>query len=270
MKIISLLFVACLLLIACKEERKDPQPVIHDTIPISEETGRLMNYPVPFKEVLKVHGGMDRWNDMKNLCFEIPRQNGTETHTISLPDRRTKIESEQWSMGFDGTNVWLLQNQEEAYKGDPGFYYNLMFYFYAMPFVLADEGINYATVKGTELDGEVYEGIRIRYDAGIGNSPKDEYILYYHPESHRMEWLGYTVTFNDGETSDNWKYIKYSEWQEVNGLQLPKTLTWYTVENGIPIQARNNVSFDKITITETVLDQSIFDTPEAAEVISRD
>ncbi len=267
MKTISLLIVASLLVFACKEEKKDPQPIIHDTIPISQETARLMNYPVPFKEVLKVHGGMERWSDMKNLCFEISKQNGSETHTISLPNRRTKIESEQWSVGFNGKDVWLLQNQEEAYKGNPRFYYNLMFYFYAMPFVLADEGINYEEVKGTELDGEVYEGIRIYYDAGIGNSPKDEYILYYHPETHQMAWLGYTVTYNDNEASDDWRFIKYSEWQEVNGLQLPKTLTWYTIENGKPIQARNNVNFEKVTITESELDDSVFEIPVGAVVI---
>lgn len=268
MKNLYLLMVVSLLIFSCKDENKDPQPIIHDTIPISEETARIMNYPVPFKEVLKVHGGIERWNDMKNLCFEIAKQSGAETHTISLQDRRTKIESEKWSIGFNGKDVWLLQNQENTYKGNPRFYYNLMFYFYAMPFVLGDEGINFEEIKGTELDGEVFEGIRISYDEGTGNSPRDEYILYYHPETHQMEWLGYTVTYNENETSDEWRYIKYSEWQEVNGLQLPKMLTWYTVENGKPIQARNNVIFEKVTITETELDDSVFEIPEGSVVIT--
>ncbi|MBT8263072.1 MAG: DUF4292 domain-containing protein [Bacteroidia bacterium] len=269
MKTFYLLFVASVLMYACKEQNKDPQPVIHDTISISEETARIMNYPVLFKEVLKAHGGLERWSEMKNLCFEFSKLNGAETHTVSLPDRRTKIESEKWSIGFNGKDIWLLQNQEEAYKDNPIFYHNLMFYFYAMPFVLGDKGLSYEEVKGTELDGDVYEGIKISFDPGIGNSPNDEYIIYYHPETHQMEWLGYTVTYNENTSSDEWRFIKYSEWQEVNGLKLPKTLTWYNVENGKPIQARNNVNFEKVTITETKLDDSVFEIPEGSKVINR-
>jgi hypothetical protein len=268
MKIANLLIAGVLLMYSCKETNKDSQPVIHDAISISETTARQMNYPFSLKEVLKVHGGMERWSEMKNLCFEIPRRNNTETHTVSLPDRRTKIESEQWSIGFNGDDLWLLENEKESYKENPRFYYNLMFYFYAMPFVLGDAGIKYGEVKATELDGEVFEGIRIGYEQGIGNSPKDEYILYYHPETYRMEWLGYTVTYSENETSNDWKYIKYSEWQEVNGLLLPKILTWYTVENGKPIQARNNLRFEKVTLTETKLDDSVFEIPEGATVIT--
>ncbi|KAA3618514.1 MAG: hypothetical protein DWP94_14325 [Flavobacterium sp.] len=267
MKTIILLIVASTLLFACKEETKDPQPVIHDTIPISEDTARMLKYPVSLKEIFKVHGGLDRWDQMNNLCFEMDSRSGTETHNISLPDRKTKIEAPYWSMGYNGKDVWIHENRENAYKGDPVFYHNLMFYFYAMPFVLADPGIEYHEVKSTQLDGEVYEGIKISYNDGVGTSPKDEYILYYHPETYQMTWLGYTVTYHDNEKSDTWKYIKYSEWQDVNGLMLPRTLTWYTVENGKPVQARNNIKFEKVTLTEMLLSPSVFKIPTEAKVL---
>jgi hypothetical protein len=268
MRVIILLIVVSSLCFACKEDTKDPQPVIHDTIPISEETAQMLKYPVSLKEVLKVHGGIDRWNDMNNLCFEITSRSGTEIHTISLPDRKTKIEAAYWSMGYNGEDVWFQQNRENAYKGNPEFYHNLMFYFYAMPFVIGDPGIEYHEMKATELDGEVFEGIKISYEEGVGASPEDEYILFYHPETYEMAWLGYTVTFDENEKNDNWKFIKYSEWQEINGLKLPKTLTWYTVENGKPIQARNNMEFEKVTLTETVLEDSVFDVPASAKVLT--
>jgi hypothetical protein len=223
-----------------------------------------LNYPVSLVQVFKAHGGIDRWKDMTGLSYDLVDHNKVETHTISLKDRKTRIEGGQWAIGFDGTEVWKLEQEENAYSGDPVFYYNLMFYFYAMPFVLADGGINYEELKATELDGEVFEGIKISYNEGVGNSPKDEYILYYHPETHQMTWLAYTVTYNQAKSGQDWRYVKYSEWQEVNGFILPKTLTWYTVQDGKPVQARNYRNFENIVFSEQEIDDAFFEIPEGA------
>ncbi len=128
MKTIIPIVMALLLVSACKEEMKEAQPVIHDSIEISKETARKMKYPASLKEVLKAHGGIDRWNAMNNVCFEITSRTGTEIHTVSLPDRRTKIKSGAWSIVHDGQYVWLHQKKENAYKGKARFYHNLMFY----------------------------------------------------------------------------------------------------------------------------------------------
>ncbi|MCW5521024.1 hypothetical protein J1N09_14335 [Aureitalea sp. L0-47] len=266
---LRLLLVVCLLYISCNEQKRDDQSVIHDTVSISDINKTALDYPVSLKQVFRAHGRIDQWIDMRSLTFDMLNQNKVETHTISLKDRRTKIEAEQWAIGFDGNEVWKLEQSQNAYRGDPVFYYNLMFYFYAMPFVLADEGIIYEELKATELEGEVFEGIRISYNEGVGNSSKDEYILYYHPETHMMTWLAYTVTYNDDQPNKDWRYIKYSEWQEVNGLKLPKTLTWYTIQDGKPIQARNYRNFENVTLSETEINDSFFEMPEGATKVIR-
>lgn len=268
MKYVYLSIAALCLLYSCKNENKDTRRVDVDTNPVTNTKESSMNYPVPLEEILRVHGGMDRWTDMKQMSFEFDTRTGTETHTISLPDRRTRIETENWAIGFDGQDVWKAERSEGAYKGDPVFYYNLMFYFYAMPFVLGDAGIQYEEMKATELNGKVYEAIKISYDAGVGNSSKDNYILYYDLGTHRMTWLAYTVTYKDDQPNENWRFIEYTEWQDVNGFQLPKKLTWYTVQDGKPVQARNFRIFENASISVIKADDGLFTIPENAEVVS--
>ncbi|WP_432410752.1 DUF6503 family protein [Rasiella sp. SM2506] len=268
MKKLILLLVATSALLACKDDKKEEDPlVINDTVEISEiETP---NYPPALAAVFKAHGGWDTWNNMNNLCFEVDSKGGTETHTTDLKNRKTKIEHKDWSIGYDGSEVWLLQNKKNAYQGNARFYHNLMFYFYAMPYILGDEGIVYTNVDPTELDGKLYNGIKVGYENGIGDSPEDEYILYFDPETNQMAWLGYTVTYQSGENSEDWHFIKYDAWEEVNGLILPKKLTWYNVKDNKPTDERNDMLFDKITVSDLTLDSDVFAKPEEATVVPR-
>ncbi|MEL6813072.1 MAG: hypothetical protein AAFP76_17255, partial [Bacteroidota bacterium] len=44
--------------------------------------------------------------------------------------RKVKIENEKWSIGYDGEDVWLLQNEEDAYTGNARFYHTSMSFKY--------------------------------------------------------------------------------------------------------------------------------------------
>lgn len=262
----TLVLILCIALFAsCKDAKKEETPVIHDTVDISDINKK--EYPKEMAAIFNAHGGIETWNGMNNLCFEIEKPEHVETHTTSLKNRQSKIESEKWSIGHDGNQVWLLQNTPEAYKGNARFYHNLMFYFYAMPFIVGDDGINYENVPKTELMGEAYAGIKISYSAGVGDSADDEYIIFYNPDTNNMEWLAYTVTYGKEGKSDDWHYIKYNKWQLVNGLTLPKDLVWYTTEEGKPVKERNTMTFNKVTATKTILDNSVFAMPKGAKEI---
>ena len=71
----------------------------------------------------------------------------------------------------------MKSKDKTAYEGNPKFYYNLMFYFYAMPFILADDGIKYTDAEPLVFEGKSYPGIKISYEAGVGESPEDEYVI---------------------------------------------------------------------------------------------
>lgn len=204
------------------------------------------NYPESLQKTLEAHGGLDHWRKMKRLSFEIAMEKGNEKHYIQLDDRRDRVEGSNFTMGYDGTNVWM--DADTTYKGNPEFYHNLMFYFFAMPFVLADEGIIYGVADSLYFGDTSYPGVSISYEEGVGTSSKDEYFLYYHPETYQMAWLGYTVTYFSKETSQEIKWINYNDWIEVNGLKLPSAITWYKYERDLPTEPRNQVKFENLSL----------------------
>lgn len=224
-------------------------------------------YPENITKIFDAHGGLDQWNSMKSLEFTMKKPDGDEVTTTHLKNRKSLIEMPNHTIGFDGDDVWLKNKDTVNYKGNPKFYYNLMFYFYAMPFILADDGIIYEDVAALEFEGKTYPGIKISYESGVGESPEDEYILYYDSETNKMEWLGYTVTYFSKEKSKEFHFIKYSNWQTVKGLVLPETLTWYKYENNLPTEKRNDLQFTNIKISTEKPDSDIFEAPAGAEVI---
>jgi len=265
----KLLFAALILIAfaSCKDTAKETSTEIETVTEVVTETPKR-EYPPNINAIFNAHGGVDHWNHMNTLQFKFEGRAGEEMNTVSLKDRRSLIETAGWAIGNDGTNVWL-QNKEAEYGGNARFYHNLFFYFYAMPFVVADEGITYTDVPTTELDGVNYEGVKISYGAGVGDSPEDEYIVYYDAETKRMAWLGYTVTFNTNEKSQDWHFIKYANWNEVNGIILPSALVWYNVEEGKPTTERNTMDIETVAVNETMTSEDVFAMPEGAQSVAR-
>ncbi|MGB5270301.1 DUF6503 family protein [Eudoraea sp.] len=260
---LSLIFLG---LFSCKESSsvkadKNNSEVLSEKIIQSK-------YPDALDRVFKAHGGLQNWTKKKVLVYDLPKAGYTEIHTTDLITRMDKIVSPDYSLGFDGKHVWLL-DKYGSYKGDPVFYHNLMFYFYAMPFVLADDGIIYGETTNLIFEGKSYPGISISYDSGVGTSPKDEYFLHYDPQTYQMAWLGYTVTYNSGEKSDNVKWIRYDQWMEVTNIILPKAMTWYAYEGKVIKEAKNTVQFDNIVLSETSKPETFYAMPEGSKIIER-
>ena len=76
-----------------------------------------------------------------------------------------------------------------------------------------------------------------------------------------------TVTYFSKEKSKEFRYIKYSDWQTVNGFLLPKTLTWYNYENNVPTTKQSDLQFNNIRLSTEQTNPQIFQMPEGAEVI---
>ena len=260
--VILTLFIVSL---ACKEQVKPKEEQQQKT----EQIVAFNDFPEELNTIFETHGGLATWAKQRTLVFDLPKPNAKETHTIDLISRKDKITTANYTMGFDGEGVWLL-DADKTYKGDPIFYHNLMFYFYAMPFVLADDGINYAATENLEYEGVSYPGIRISYDNGIGVSSKDEYYLHYHPETFKMQWLGYTVTYRSGEVSDNVKWIRYSDWMDVNGLVLPKAITWYNYEGRTIKEEKSTVTFENILLSKQKKEAAFYQKPDAASYVIKE
>jgi hypothetical protein len=241
-----------------KEQVEVPQPV--------EEVSDKTNYPEKLTKVFEAHGGLERWKSMRTLSFVLPNPDAPETHTIDLWSRKDRVDTDKYSMGFDGEKAWLT-DPDKNYKGDAAFYHNLMFYFYGMPFVLADEGIVYGHAEDLVYEGKHYPGIKISYNVGVGASSKDEYFIHYDPETHQMAWLGYTVTYRTGESSDNFRWIHYGDWQSLNGVLLPKVITWHNYEGRNILDARNTVTFEDASLSNMSKPNSFYEKPDGAEFV---
>jgi len=215
-----IILLAATLLFSCKEAPKEMEnaTTIEEKVMMEES-----KYPEALKAVFEAHGGLANWRSQKTLSYDIPKGEEKETHTIDLYSRKDKVTASTFEMGYDGKEVWLL-DESKSYSGDPVFYHNLMFYFYAMPFVLADDGVVYSETPDLEFEGKKYPGIGIGYLDGVGVSPKDEYFIHFDPETKQMAWLGYTVTYRSGEKSDRISWIRYNDWTTVGDVVLPKSI----------------------------------------------
>ena len=216
-------------------------------------------YPEELTKVFEKHGGLENWKKAKTLSFNI----GEEVHTSDLQSRKIVINSPAYSLGFNGKETWLTLEDGIEFKKNPDFYYNLYFYFYAMPFVLADDGITYQKVDDLIFEEKSFSGYKIAYNSDKGTSPDDNYIIYFNKETHQMEWLGYTVTFKSKKPSDKYNLIKYNKWENVDGLLLPKELVWYKKdEKGNPFEpAGSPTEFTFPLISNKQLDNSFFEKP---------
>jgi len=254
MKFILTLFSFFCLCIACKTEN------------VRNSSDNKAEYPEELVRVFTAHGGYDTWNEMKAMIYTIKNDDGDEKQSIDLEDRRERIEGIDYTMGFDGKQYWI--DADTSIKKNPVFYTNLMLYFYAMPFILGDDGINYSATSPLEFEGRSYPGFRISYDNSIGVSPEDEYFIHYDPESYQMTWLGYTVTYFSKAKSDKIRWIRYDDWMQLNGLTLPSSLAWYKNENNLPKTERNRVNFDKIILSKNKLKDNLFTPTKNARIIS--
>ncbi|TYB70486.1 hypothetical protein ES677_11220 [Bizionia gelidisalsuginis] len=249
----------------CKQKETAPEKVQPTPeVEIKEDK----SFPEDIAKVFEAHGGLDHWKTMQSVEFTMRKPGGDEVTRTNLNSRESLIEAENYVIGFDGEAVWFLNRTEEEYKGyAPKFYYNLMFYFYAMPFVLADDGIVFSAAKAIEFEGVTYPGIKIAYENGVGESPDDEYVLYYHPETFKMEWLGYTVTYFSKEKTKEFHLKKYNKWEEVEGVLLPTEMVNYEFFNNQPINPVRTTAIFNAKLSKEALDVTRFSKPENATFV---
>jgi len=259
MKKLTILLIAFISFVGCKQQTKSQEET---TVPEAPQESivedRSKNFPKEIAAVFAAHGGIQAFDKMNTLIFELEKEDGNEKHTTDLKTRHARIETNKFSLGFDGKEAWLKQEDSTSFKGDPRFYHNLMFYFYAMPFVLGDDGITYEKAEELKVGEVSYPGYKISYGDGVGDSPKDNYFIYYDKDSSKMKYLGYTVTFFSKEVSEKVSLIEYSDWNDVNGLLLPKTLKWRDYKDGVVGEVKSERNFVNASASQEKSSASLF------------
>lgn len=252
--------------VSCKD--KPAETKVETEITPEEELDVTKSvYPEDLTKVFDAHGTIEAWNEMATLEFSVQHTDGYEITTTDLKDRYAFIEMPKHTMGFDGELVWIKNRGKGKYQGEPQLYYNKMFYFYAMPFILADDGTIYGEAEPLTFEGKTYPGIQISYEDGVGTTSGDAYVMYYDADTHKMAWLAYTEMLDGKEPSQSWHFIKYSIWQEVEGLLLPETMVWYKAENMQPTTVEKEINFVSPMLTTVKMGMRVYQMPEDAEMI---
>lgn len=235
-----------------------------------EVVDHYASLPAHFADVLKTHGGLEKWRSFRTLEYDLTNlQNPakSEHYTLDLLNRKDLTQADSFKIGFDGQQVWVAPRLK-AFKGPSArFYHNLFSYFFTVPFILADPGAQYSNDTLT-VDGKLYDVIDVSFQEGVGDADKDTYRLLIDPTSKKLEKLLYTVSYFSGTANQNYNGLSYSDFTEVNGLLLPTRLTGYKYESGKLAEKRYEVTFANIQLKEESPDQALFEMPAGAEIDS--
>ena len=223
--------------------------------------------PANFQKVLDTHG-FKKWQQIQGLSFAKGEGEYTEYHLVSLADRKIRVEGSGYTIGYDGSDVWISP-ADAAFGGSPRFYHNLFFYFFAMPFVLGDPGITYTEVPNATLQGNSYAGVKISFGSDVGNSPDDNYIVYYDPQTYKMAWLMYTSTYHSGQASSKYNLIKYESWMEAPGMLFPQVISWYNYQNGTVGEEQSSITFPSVDVSMQAPLDSRFARPEDSRIAEK-
>ncbi len=228
-----------------------------------------LDQPEEFTKLLDAHGDWKKWIDARALSFAMVHETNLawENHYIDLTGRRVRIDADTWQIGNDGQKVWISPNREAFQGRSVRFYHNLYFYFFSIPYVFTDPGVLVEKTEDKLVTGQSYEAFQVKFEENVGDSPKDSYFMLVDPDTGRLAWLLYTVTFFDKENT-KMNALKYEDYRDAGGLVFPRVMTGYSYENDSTADIRYQVSFSDVFLVEEPLDDELFAMPEKNAVVS--
>ena len=245
--------IIIILIISCAEKTPDPR----------------LEQPEEFKQVLDAHGDWNKWIDSKAFSYTMIHETNLtqENHFFNLDSRKGRIDAQNFQIGFDGEKVWISPNRQAFAGNSVRFYHNLYFYFFSIPYIFTDPGVNVKKVDNKTLNGEEFEAFEVSFDEGKGDSPEDQYVMLVDSETKRLQWLLYTVTFFD-QSNSQFNALKYEDYRDAGGLVFPRIMTGYTLEGDSTGRIRYQVSFSDVVLSEDPLNEDIFEMPEKQAVVA--
>ena len=118
--------------------------------------------------------------------------------------------------------------------------------------------------------GRDYDAVKITFEKGTGDSPDDFYVAYVDPESGQLKLASYVVTYPSlrkgrpiAELEEH--AIVFQEWQEVDGLKVPKVAPFYVWKDGkIEGAPLGTLEFSNVRFMKETPDATRFSKPEGA------
>ena len=228
------------------------------------------------EETYDAHGGLETFKQFGTLEYDEEMEivgivQLNDHQLIDLQFRKILITSDTYKLGLDGNEAWITPNMA-ALGLPPRFYSSTPFYFFGLPFLFADPGAKIKSLGTKELNGTEYNVVEITYDPGIGDTPDDNYVAYIDKDTNQLKILTYIVTYPplmQGKSIDELERhaAVYEAWQEVNGLTVPKKISFYEwSDDKLGDTEVGFMRFENVSFKEESPDPAIFQKPEGAEV----
>jgi hypothetical protein len=222
-----------------------------------------LDQPAEFKKLLDAHGNWSKWINAKAFSYAMVHETNLawENHYISLTDRKVRIDADTWQIGNDGEKVWISPNRQAFQGKSVRFYHNLYFYFFSIPYIFTDPGVSVKKIENKLVNGISHEAFEVSFEANVGSSPDDNYFMLVDPETGKLAWVLYTVTFFD-KTNTKLNALKYEDYRDAGGLIFPRIMTGYQFENDSTKRLSYQVTFSDVLLVDKAMDAELFAMPE--------
>jgi hypothetical protein len=195
---------------------------------------------------IAAHGGMEKWTSAPTVSFEaemIPAgQTGGMVSRVTVEQGRRRAYHEvpalSARMAWDGENAWS-ENWKLPFP--PRFAALLHYYFANLPWLTRDTGVRLASEGTAKLPGDSadYLTVRMTFDEGVGDSPRDSFLLFVEPRTRRLRAVEYVSThpavLPKGVSSFPPNLLLYEEHATVNGLVVPTRYEFFRKDGHVPL-----------------------------------
>ncbi len=238
---------------------------------VATDAGRLIY------NAIDAHGGLSNWYNQGPVNFRFryaPVRDRDPIDTVQTIDTwravavHSMTDNPDVRFGWDGEQAWVSDPTVEL-PTNPRFWALTPYYFMAVPFVLADPGVNLEMAGEEVFEGKTYDLVRATFGEGVGDGPEDYYITYVERDTHRIGGVRYVVSYpgfhpNGGHGAE--KFMAYDGSQEVNGVTFAETFrTFSQNEDGSLNEVVTNTTLSSINFQPQATRAS-FGVPEGATV----
>ena len=218
-------------------------------------------------KMIEAHGGFKKWNSSATVSFDthlkvdfgggnwveywekVTVEQGTRRVYADLPN----ADGTSGSIAFDGQDAWSAGNLQGISQAPARFTAWRNFYLFNVPWLTQDPGVilgkpGKATIPN---DTKEYITIPMSFESEAGDTPKDTYLLYIDPDTHRLKATEYGMTFKsmlpEGVESAPLSVFVWEETTEVSGLLALTRYNVYYKDGGALVTTGevSNWSFDK-------------------------
>lgn len=225
---------------------------------------------------IEAQGGFAKWQSYGSVEFDLKWSSAKgvkQDHQLfDLRSRDGLITGANYSLGANKGAVWIKPDAKALGGTPPRFYMWTPFYFFGMPFVFSDPGAIQQPLGKKTFQSHEYDATKVTFKKGTGDTSDDFYVAYVDPATGQLKLVSYVVTYpmmRKGKPIEELEQhaIVFQEWQDADGLKVPKTAPFYVWKNeNIEGEPLATLEFSNVHFSEKAPEQSKFAKPADAVV----